>query len=266
MDLALDGRRALVTGSSRGIGAAIARLLAQEGAAVVVHGRDEQRTNDVAAAVRADGGVASTAVGDLATADGADEVVAAALAGGPVDILVNNAGVYDQRSWMDVPPDDWADVYTTNVVSAVRMVHGLVPAMRGRGWGRVVTIGAGLAMEPAAVEPHYSAAAAARHNLAVSLARELKGTGVTSNVVAPGAIDVDTVRTLLAPVVQGQGWSGSWEENEPALTEMLFPNDAQRFGRAEEVAAAVAYLVSDHAAYVCGATLRIDGGVVHSAF
>ncbi|MFF4224910.1 SDR family NAD(P)-dependent oxidoreductase [Streptomyces abikoensis] len=113
------------------------------------------------------------------------------------------------------------------------MIRHLVPAMRERGWGRVVTIGGGLASQPMNTHPQYNATLAVRHNLAVSLARELKGTGVTSNVVSPGAIVI---------------------------------NDQERFGKPEEVAAAVAYLCGDHAQYISGATIRVDGGLVRSAF
>src|SRR5690242_12831899 len=108
MDLQLAGKRALVTGSSSGLGEAVAKMLAAEGAAVVVHGRDVARTEAVAKAIRADGGRAAVAIGDLATDAGADTVAAAALADGPVDILVNNAGSYDHLPWAEATPAVWA--------------------------------------------------------------------------------------------------------------------------------------------------------------
>ncbi|WP_431953693.1 SDR family NAD(P)-dependent oxidoreductase [Actinacidiphila sp. bgisy167] len=194
MDYQLTNRRALVTGSSSGLGAATAKLLATEGATVVVQGRNEERTHAVAEAIRAAGGRAEVAIGDLATNAGADAVAEAALAGGPIDILVNNAGFYRHVSWTDATEEDWRETYEVNVVSGVRMIKRLVPQMRERGWGRVIQIGGGLAIKPMPGHPHYNATLAARHNLAVSLARELKGTGVTSNVVAPGAILVDAVK------------------------------------------------------------------------
>jgi 3-oxoacyl-[acyl-carrier protein] reductase len=266
MDLHLTGRRALVTGSSSGLGAATARLLAAEGAAVVIHGRDLQRAREVADSIAVGAGVASVAVGDLATDQGADAVAEAALAGGGVDILVNNAGSYDHLSWQDATADIWARTYNVNVISGVRMIQRLVPAMRDRGWGRVITIGGGLAVQPVDMQPHYNASLAARHNLAVSLARSLKGTGVTSNVVAPGAILVDAVRELVTEMAPARGWPGTWDEIEAAAASDWIPNDINRFGRPEEIAAAVAYLASDQAAYVSGATLRVDGGVIRSAF
>jgi NAD(P)-dependent dehydrogenase (short-subunit alcohol dehydrogenase family) len=266
MDLNLNGKRALVTGSSAGLGAATAKLLAAEGATVVVHGRDRDRTEDVAREIRAAGGTATIALGDLATDEGAIEVARAATADGPVDILVNNAGFYRHLSWAEATPAEWSDTYNVNVVSGVRMIQQLVPAMRERGWGRVVTIGGGLASQPMNTHPQYNATLAARHNLAVSLARELKGTGVTSNVVSPGAILVEATKDLLMGIGPARGWGQTWEEIHHNAVEALIPNDQERFGEPAEIAAAVAYLCGDHAQYVSGATIRVDGGLIRSAF
>jgi NAD(P)-dependent dehydrogenase (short-subunit alcohol dehydrogenase family) len=257
MNLGLAGRRALVTGSNSGLGEAIARLLAAEGAHVVVHGRDAGRAH----AVAEDIGAVAVAIGDLTTEEDADAVAAVA---GEIDILVNNAGGYDHVGWDGADPQTWVRTYELNVVSGVRMIRRLVPGMRERGWGRVIQIGGGLASQPTAAQPHYSASLAARHNLAVSLARELKDTGVTSNVVAPGAILVDSVQRLLTRMAPERGWGESWEEIEPNAARDFVPNDTGRFGRPEEIAAAVAYLASPHADYVSGATLRVDGGTIRS--
>ncbi|WP_334183020.1 SDR family NAD(P)-dependent oxidoreductase [Novosphingobium sp.] len=262
----LDSRRALVTGASSGLGEAIARMLAEEGAAVVVHGRDEVRTRVVADAIRAEGGRADVAIGDLATNEGADRVLAQALAGGDVDILVNNAGSYHHHDWHTATPDKWGEAYAVNVLSGVRMIQRIVPVMVSRGWGRVIQIGGGLAEQPTAMLPHYQASLAARHNLAVSLARRLKGTGVTSNVVAPGAILVPAVKTFLENMAPQQGWGETWEEIERGCVADIVPNDVGRLGRPEEIAGAVVYLSSGLADYVNGATIRVDGGTVKSAF
>jgi len=184
MDMGLTGRRALVTGSSSGLGQAIAEMLADEGASVVVHGRDLARTEAVAASIRRAGGDARAVVGDLATDAGADAVSEAT---GEVDILVNNAGTYDGLPWPKVTTDMWGQIYATNVVSGVRMIEPFVPAMRTRGWGRVIQIGGGLG-----------------------------------------------------------------------------PNDIGRFGRPEEIAAAVVFLASSHAGYISGADIRVDGGTIRS--
>ncbi len=265
MDLRLAGKRALVTGSSSGIGEAIVKLLAAEGVAVVVHGRDESRANAVAEAIRAEGGSAEVALGDLTTDAGADAVAAAALEGGPINILVNNAGVINYLSWTEMTAADWTQTYNTNVISAVRMIQRLVPQMREQHWGRVIQTGGGLSQQPGAAMPHYNASLAARHNLAVSLARELKNTGVTSNVVAPGAILAsEAIRTQLTHMGQAHGWGETWEEIERSATQNMAPNDVGRLGRPEEIAAAVAYLASPLADYVSGATLRVDGGTIRS--
>lgn len=264
MDLRLSDKRALVTGSSSGLGEAMAEYLAAEGAAVVVHGRDAARAGAVVDRIVAAGGRATVAIGDLATDDGADAVADAALAGGSIDILVNNAGTYDYLSWADASAQAWARTYEVNVVSGVRMIHRFVPGMRDRGWGRVVTIGGGLAIEPLGMQPHYNATLAARHNLAVSLARELGGTGVTSNIVAPGATLVEPLRRFITSLAPERGWGGSWEQIEPAAAREFVPNDVGRFGRPVEIAAAVGYLCGPEAGYVSGATLRVDGGQIRS--
>jgi 3-oxoacyl-[acyl-carrier protein] reductase len=126
----------------------------------------------------------------------------------------------------------------------------------------VITIGGGLGGQPMNTHPQYNATLAARHNLAVSLARELKGTGVTSNVVAPGAILVPAVQELLTGIADERGWGSTWTEIEANSVRELVPNDANRFGRPDEIAGAVAYLCGPFADYISGASLRVDGGTV----
>ncbi|MET3233566.1 SDR family NAD(P)-dependent oxidoreductase [Paraburkholderia sp. 22099] len=266
MDLKLSGRRALVTGSTAGLGEATATLLSMEGVTVVVHGRDAKRANAVAEAIVAAGGNAEVALGDLATDEGADAVAAKAQEGGAIDILVNNAGYYHHLNWETALPDRWVDTYQVNVLSAVRMIQRLVPGMRERGWGRVIQIGGGLAGQPIPMQPDYNASLAARHNLAVSLARDLKDSGVTSNIVAPGAILVPSVKELLEKIAPQHGWGATWEEIERGCVRDMVPNDVGRLGRPEEIAAAVAYLASPRADYVSGATIRVDGGTIRSVF
>lgn len=261
MDLGLSDKRALVTGSSTGLGQSIAETLAAEGVFVVVHGRDASRTQAVADGIRAGGGDAVSVTGDLATDAGADAVAATA---GDVDILINNAGYYDRLGWSELTAELWAQIYQVNVVSGVRMIERLVPGMRRRGWGRVIQIGGGLAIQPAAMQPHYNATLAARHNLTVSLARELSGTGITSNTVAPGAILTEPVRDMAFRAAAEHGWGPAWEDIEKAAATEWFPNDIGRFGRPEEIASAVAFLASVHAGYISGADLRVDGGTIRS--
>jgi NAD(P)-dependent dehydrogenase (short-subunit alcohol dehydrogenase family) len=261
MDLQLVGKRALVTGSSSGLGEDIVKYLAAEGAAVVVHGRDEARTVAVAKSIRSDGGDASIAIGDLGTDAGADEVAAAAVKEGPVDILVNNMGVYDlTATWSGTSPDAWAEIYNINVVSSVRMIQRLLPGMRARGWGRVIQISSITGIAPAASQPHYAATSAARHSLAGTLARELKHSGVTSNAVAAGGVLTPAVEQFLLDLGKAQGWGETWEEIEPKVVSELSPNDVGRIGRPRDYANLVAFLASSTAGHINGATLRIDGG------
>ncbi|AWS43469.1 SDR family NAD(P)-dependent oxidoreductase [Streptosporangium sp. 'caverna'] len=262
MDLQLTGKRALVTGSSSGLGEAIAKALATEGAQVVVHGRDRARTEAVADAIGAAGGSAVVSLGDLTTDDDADSVAETALAGGPIDILVNNVGAAPHRDWETATATDWSQIYELNVISGIRMIRRVVPRMHERGWGRVIQIGGGLGLQPTADLPHYNATLAARHNYTVSLARHLKGSGITSNAVAPGAILTDNARQYITNLAPDRGWGETWEEIERNAIEELVPNDVGRLGRAEEIAAAVLYLSGPLAAYVTGTTLRVDGGTI----
>jgi len=264
MDLKFKTKRVLVTGSSAGLGEAIARLMAAEGAEVVVHGRNKERAATVARSINDTGGRAIYVLGDLSTDEGADAVANGALAGGPVDILVNNAGAYTPRPWLQVSVDDWRDSYNVNVLAYVRMIHRLLPAMKTLGWGRMVQIGSSGGIEPFALQPDYLAATAARHNLTVSLARELKGTGITSNTVAPGPMLVENTRNMLLNMAGQYGWGDNWADIERNAVEQFVQNDVGRFGKPEEIAAAVAYLSSPMADYVTGALLRVDGGHTRS--
>jgi len=260
MDLRVKGKRALVTGASSGLGEAIAIMLATEGAEVIIHGRDEQRTQSVRDKINQSGGKAEYALGDLGTDEGADRVVKAALANGPIDILINNAGVYHGQAWMDVTGKEWLDTYNTNVVSGIRMVQRLLPQMRQLGWGRIVQIGSIAAIQPIAIQPDYNAAMAARHNFTVSLARELKGSGITSNTVAPGAMLVESVKSLILGMAAQNNWGEDWDEIEKNAAALFVQNDSGRFGKPEEVAGAVAYLMSSYADHVTGSIIRVDGG------
>ena len=167
MDLQLVGKRAVVTGSSSGIGEAIAKFLAAEGASVVVHGRREAEAKRVAAEIGAAGGRAVVALGDLSTDAGADAVAKATIdAFGGADILVNNAGAFPQGAWLDSDAAEWTDLYNQNVGSMVRLITRLVPGMKQRRWGRVISIASGVATMPFGDMANYSATKAANVNLA----------------------------------------------------------------------------------------------------
>jgi NAD(P)-dependent dehydrogenase (short-subunit alcohol dehydrogenase family) len=263
MDLQLAGKVALVTGSSRGTGEAIAKGLAAEGALVIVHGPTVADAAPVAEAIRAAGGQAHVAAGDIATDAGGAEIAAAALAPtGAVDILVNNYGTTSQGAWLETPSEDWIAIYEKNTLSAARMIRALVPAMRARGWGRVIQIGTIGSTRPGAGMPHYYASKGALANMTVSLAQELAGTGITVNIVSPGLIRTREVEAAYRKRAAREGWGEDWGEIEACIAREIMPNLVGRIARTEEVADLVAFLASPRAGYLTGINIRIDGGAL----
>ncbi|WP_432010706.1 SDR family NAD(P)-dependent oxidoreductase [Streptomyces cucumeris] len=260
MDLKLLGKRALVTGGSGGIGTSIARLLAAEGCAVLVHGRDAARTEEVVAALRGAGAQAEAVLGDLGDDESAAEVARRAADWG-TDILVNNAGPFAEHDWDSATPEDWLTAMNGNLISAVRMVRVLVPGMRERGWGRVINVGSRAAVTALPNMVEYSAAKAAVLNATTSLARHLSGTGITANTVSPGVIVSPGLRRMFEERAAEEGWEGDWPAIEQRVTREYAPNPSGRLGTGEDIAAAVAYLASPLADYVNGTNLRVDGGI-----
>jgi NAD(P)-dependent dehydrogenase (short-subunit alcohol dehydrogenase family) len=261
MQLELDGKVALVTGSHRGTGAGIAGVLAAEGATVVVHGLEPGQAEPVAERLRAAGGRALTASGDVRSEAGALASAESALAAaGRVDVLVNNYGAAAGRGWLDADESDWLDMFHTNVLSGARMVRHLVPGMRERGWGRVLFLGTVGSERPRAQMPGYYAAKASLANMTVSLAKELAGSGITVNTISPGMLATAEVRASLERRAQKEGWGSDWEEIQRRASRDFMPNPTGRLGTVAEVGQLVAFLASDCAGYINGANVRIDGG------
>ena len=208
MDLELTEKRALITGSSSGIGEQIAKTLASERVRVVVHGRREVEVRRVVKAITDAGGQAAMAVGDLGSDEQAAAVADAAVAAfGGIDILVNNAGAFPMKDFLDTTAADWNGLFNDNVTSVVRLVNRLVPAMKERGWGRVINIGSFLGPMPEPFIAVYSATKMANINQAVSLARALGGTGVTSNTISPGPIRTPGMEAGARQMIEAQGGS-----------------------------------------------------------
>jgi 3-oxoacyl-[acyl-carrier protein] reductase len=269
MDLNLKGKRAIVTGSTAGIGAEIARVLAAEGASVVVHGRNAERANKFAAEIRAAGGAVAVALGEL-TDDGEAERVAreAEKAFGGVDILVNNAGSYPITAWWDTPPDVWLETYNTDVVAGVRLVQLLVPGMIERGWGRVIQIASRAATQGTAnFFPQYASAKAGQLRIASSLAVELAGTGVTSNAISPGAVATETFKKLYTERARDEGRSTEWDDVARAWIDQFMPGiPLARLLTPREVADITAFLASPCADAITGSDIIIDGGLGITGF
>jgi 3-oxoacyl-[acyl-carrier protein] reductase len=266
MDLRLQGKRALVTGSSIGLGEAIARALAAEGVAVAIHGRQPERTNAVAAEIEAHSGKTAVVLGDLTVEDEAHNVAKSAIEQlGGIDILVNNAGgPGDRLFWEETQIRAWTESYDRNVLAAVRLINHLLPPMRQSGWGRIVNVSSVAGVMPQPTGPEYGASKAAINNLGLSLTKALGASGVTVNTVSPGMIHTPKLERQLRQIATTNGWvanGASWDE-----IERLFLKVSQvplgRIGRVEEVAHAVVFLCSPLASYITGADLRIDGGVV----
>jgi 3-oxoacyl-[acyl-carrier protein] reductase len=261
MDLRLKGKRALVTGSSRGIGATIAKELAAEGAIVLVHGQDKTRAQGVADAIIALDGQSFVVTGNLSSDAGAAYVAGEAerLIGG-VDILINNVGAFVNRTWETASADNWAELYNINVLSAVRLIRLLTPGMRERHWGRVIQVATAEATDPFANMPDYAASKAAMLHISVSLAKYLSGTGITANTISPGIIVTDAVEEWYRKVGPQNGWGETWTEIEQGILRDVLPNTVGRLGHIEEVAALVTFLASPLSAFINGSNYRIDGG------
>lgn len=237
-------RRALVTGGSGGIGAAICRALAAQGLHVVVHAnRKPEQAEALAAELRSAGSPATAVAFDLADAAQVQAVLQQLLAAGAIDVLVNNAGVHRDALLAGMGEDAWGDVIDTNLNGFFRVTQPLVMPMVRQRWGRIVNIGSVAGQMGNRGQSNYAAAKAGMHAAAKSLAIELAGRGVTVNTVSPGIIDAGTALQAFPP------------ERIKALV------PAGRAGRAEDVAALVAFLASDAASYITAQEIGVNGGM-----
>lgn len=244
----LAGRRALVTGANSGIGSAIARGLAGQGADVVLHHlADAEETERLAEGVRAQGRQASVVEADFLDAGAVASFARTVLSDqGPIDILVACAAVERRGPWVEVTPGHVDAHVAANFTALLMLASALVPPMAGRGWGRVVAIGSVMAARPRAETVAYAATKAAQLTVVRALARDVAASGVTMNVVAPGAIETGRMAGRYA---------------DPAFRRAVTAKiPAGRPGRPEDVVGPVLFLCSDDAAYVTGASIPVDGG------
>ena len=262
MDLQLNGKRALVTGSTAGIGFAIAKALAAEGAAVIVNGRAADRVEAALAQLReaCPGAELSGVTADLATAQGCAALVAVCP---DVDLLVNNLGIFDPKPFEDIPDADWLRFFETNVMSGVRLSRAYLGAMKRRNWGRIVFISSESGLCPPAEMVHYGMTKSAQISVARGLAETCTGTGVTVNSVLPGPTLTQGAEDFFATLAAGQGQTFD-EAARDFFAHGRPTSILKRFIQPDEVASLVAYVCSPLAAATQGAALRVEGGVVRS--
>jgi NAD(P)-dependent dehydrogenase (short-subunit alcohol dehydrogenase family) len=262
MDLQLTNKKALVTGSTAGIGLAIASLLAEEGAAVVVSGRSQERVDAAVKSIRqaVKNADISGVVADLGMKKGVELLTSKV---GSVDILVNNLGIYEVKPFPEITDEDWQRFFEINVLSGVRLSRFYLPQMLKKNWGRIVFISSESGLNIPAEMVHYGVTKTAQIALARGLAVTTAGTGVTVNSVLPGPTRSEGVEQFVEGMAKSQKTDAASVEKE--FFRSVRPGSLlKRFATPEEVAAMVVYVCSPRASATNGAALRVDGGVVQS--
>jgi NAD(P)-dependent dehydrogenase (short-subunit alcohol dehydrogenase family) len=262
MDYQIKGKLALVSGSTKGIGFAIASRLAQEGVQVIVNGRTQQSVAAALERLKIDVPSANAIgfAGDLAD----PEQIAILVSRHPaVDILVNNLGIFDPKPFESIPDEDWFRFFDVNVMSGVRLSRAYLPGMKQRNWGRVVFISSESGIQIPVEMIHYGMTKTAQLAISRGLAESCAGTGVTVNAVLPGPTSSEGVNEFVEKLSGGQSLS----DFEKKFFEEARPSSLlKRFTTPDEVANLVAYVCSSLSSATTGAALRVDGGVVRAAF
>lgn len=262
MDLHLQNKLALVTGSTKGIGHAIAVALAAEGARVIVNGRTQASVDDAIARLRTEVPDAQVEgfAGDLSNAEQADALVARFP---KVDILINNLGIFDPKPFEEIDDAEWQHFFNVNVLSGARLSRAYLPGMRAQNWGRIVFISSESGVQIPVEMIHYGVTKTALLGLSRGLAELTAGTAITVNAVLPGPTRSEGVDEFVEKLSGGQ----SFEAFEKTFFETARPTSLiKRFASTQEVANLVAYVASPLSSATTGAALRVDGGVVKSAF
>lgn len=257
MNIDLSGKTALVTGSTSGIGHAIAKGFAEAGADVLVNGRTQSRV-DEAVAKLSSVGMARGIAADVSTAEGCKALLAAVP---DVDILVNNTGIFEPKDFFDIPDEDWSRFFNVNVMSGIRLSRGYMPGMLKRDWGRIVFIASELALMIPKEMIHYGMTKTAQLAISRGLAELTRGTAVTVNAVMPGPTMSEGVKTFVQDLAKQNGQS---VETAAAnfIREHRPTSLIQRFASVDEIANMVVYVASKQASATNGAALRAEGGLV----
>jgi NAD(P)-dependent dehydrogenase (short-subunit alcohol dehydrogenase family) len=262
MDLQLQGKRALVSGSSAGIGFAIAQSLAREGASVVVNGRSATRVAAAAKKIRDSGikGDVTTSADDLSSQAGVDALVRQEP---QVDILINNLGIYFPKPFGEITDADWLKIFEVNVLSGIRLSRAYLPGMIKQNWGRIVFISSESAINIPVEMIHYGMTKTAQLAISRGLAETTAGTGVTVNSVLPGPTRSEGVEEFVEAMAKSGKTDATSVEKE--FFKSVRPSSLlKRFATSEEVAALVTFVASPLSSATNGAALRVDGGVVRS--
>jgi NAD(P)-dependent dehydrogenase (short-subunit alcohol dehydrogenase family) len=262
MKIDLSGKTALVTGSTSGIGHAVARGLAAAGADVVVNSRTPAKVDAAAAAIgkAAPGAKVRGVAADVSTAGGCKTLVAALP---EVDILVNNAGIFEPKGFFDIPDEDWSRFFEVNVMSGVRLARAYMPGMLKRNWGRIVFISSESALNIPKEMIHYGTTKTAQLAVSRGLAEMTRGTAVTVNSVLPGPTMSEGVETFVKDIAKQSGQSV--EEAASQFVKQFRPTSLlQRFASVEEIANMVVYVSSKEASATNGAALRAEGGIIQT--
>ena len=256
MDLKLTNKTALITGSTAGIGLAIAKSLAAEGAHVYINGRTQPRIDSAIKAINSPN--VTGIVADFSTAAGADTVIAALPA---VDILINNVGIFEPKPFADIPDADWFRFFEVNVMSGVRLSRHYLAPMLAKNWGRILFISSESAVQIPPEMVHYGMTKTAQVAIARGLAESTAGTGVTVNSILPGPTESEGVATFVGAMAAQQ--NKSMQQMEKDFFANVRPTSLlKRFATVDEVAAMATYISSELSSATNGAALRVDGGVV----
>lgn len=261
MDLQLKNKRAFVSGSTKGIGKAIAKTLAAEGATVMINGRSQDSIDKALKDIKKDapGAKISGIVCDFAKPDDIKKLIDDC---GDIDILINNVGIFEPKDFLDIPDADWQKFYDINVMSGVRLSRAFLPQMLQRNWGRIIFISSESGINIPQEMVHYGMTKTAQLAISRGIAESTKGTKVTVNSVLPGPTLSEGVKEFA-----GIGEEQSREAVEKGFFETERPTSLiQRFAEPQEVANMVAYVASPLSSATNGAALKVDGGVVKTAF